>query len=538
MNHGLKTTFELLAKTENEAAVQVLLPALDSSDRAIQEAALRAILDRRSLSGQHEIVRRMHTIDDGWKAIINERRGRMTQALRDALLDGNDQMCVNACQAILWFHEYDLIPALVNIAEDAANRHTDLAARTLLHLSELLYDELASPRDYRLRRDPQLVRKNVTGSLEESVKRFVKHHRSEVIEAFLLLAGRDNSTLVQILLDPRNPSYLPVIQMLTHSGRQGVIRLVLGYLDDPTVPSSLLTVVAHRSDRAFVEKLLRKVGHKPSAGAQANLKHIESISWLKGELSLLDELDDAGQYSAVQLMAATAIKPAAAWHVVAHLVRYGKPGGRRAAVTALANFSGAEANALCLQAQDDADPQVQALAIAQLRPRGIPGALATLLERIESPHHVVRDAARKSLAEFNFKRFLAAYEMLEDEVRRSTGLLVKRIDAQAIPQLREELGAASGRRRKRALAIARTLDVVAAVEDKVRDLLAEDDHLIRAEAAEALGDCDTPTARAALEMALEDNSNAVREAVTDSLLRLEQRGHRHNAATLPWGATR
>jgi HEAT repeat protein len=164
------------------------------------------------------------------------------------------------------------------------------------------------------------------------------------------------------------------------------------------------------------------------------------------------------------------------------------------------------------------------LALAQLRPRGIPGALAILLERIDSPHHVVREAARESLAEFNFKRFLAAYDMLEEDVRRSTGLLVKRIDAQAIPQLRQELSSTSGRRRKRGLAIARTLQAVDAVEDTICELLAEDDHLIRAEAAMALGDCDSATARAALELALEDNSVAVREAVVESLARLDQRG--------------
>ena len=36
-------------------------------------------------------------------------------------------------------------------------------------------------------------------------------------------------------------------------------------------------------------------------------------------------------------------------------------------------------------------------------------------------HALVRKAARKSLAEFNFPRFLAAFDMLDEDVRPFTG---------------------------------------------------------------------------------------------------------------------
>ena len=64
------------------------------------------------------------------------------------------------------------MPALINAAEDESNPNRDLVADTLLQLAELLYDELAAPRDYRNRRDPQLVRQHVLGSLEQSVRRY------------------------------------------------------------------------------------------------------------------------------------------------------------------------------------------------------------------------------------------------------------------------------------------------------------------------------------------------------------------------------
>ena len=38
---------------------------------------------------------------------------------------------------------------------------------------------------------------------------------------------------------------------------------------------------------------------------------------------------------------------------------------------------------------------------------------------VDSPHAVVRKAARESLAEFSFRRYLAAFDMLDEEVRQA-----------------------------------------------------------------------------------------------------------------------
>ncbi len=524
MTGGMKKTFDVLRQTENEAFVQVLIPALDSPTPSIAEAALRALLDRRSLAGQHEIIRRLHTIDNRWKAIISEGRGSMSQALRDAVLNTDPQICRNGCDAILWFREYDVIPTLVNAAEDESNPHADLAATTLLSLCELLYEELAAPRDYQLRRDPQLVRRHVTGSLEDSVGRFNKHKRPEIIESFLMLAGRDNATLMQILLDPLHISFVAMIQTLTHSSRPGVMRLVLSHLDNSQAPTSLISVMSHRCDKRFVEHLLRKIGHTPSSGAAVNLKRMDSIAWLKGSTALLDGLDDSAQHSAVQMVLGSRMKSADAYEVIQHLALRGKVGGRRAAVAGLPRFTGTEANQLALQALKDPDPQVQASALGQLRQRGIPGALPTLLSFIDSPHHLVRQAARESLGEFGFAHYLAAFDMLEAEVARCTGLLVKRIDVNTVPLLRQEMQSTSGKRRLRALAVARVIEAVPQVEETILELARQDDHLLRAAAATALADSASPAARALLEEARYDSSLAVQEAALASLAEIDRRG--------------
>jgi hypothetical protein len=70
---GLTTTFQYLIKTQNELADEVLLRALDSPHPPIRDLAVRAILDRRSPVGHHEIFHRFPSLDEHCKAIISER---------------------------------------------------------------------------------------------------------------------------------------------------------------------------------------------------------------------------------------------------------------------------------------------------------------------------------------------------------------------------------------------------------------------------------------------------------------------------------
>ncbi|MBS0208166.1 MAG: HEAT repeat domain-containing protein [Planctomycetes bacterium] len=533
MKAGLSKTFEFLSQTENEAAVDLLLRALESPTQHIQHAALRALLERRSVAGQLYLVRRWHTLPVDWLTILDEHRGRMTQALRDAVLDADPQVCDNGCQAALRFREYDLIPTLLNAADEPANPNADRCAATLLSLTELLYEELYSPPDIRLRRDPQMVRRHVAVSLEQSLDRAGHAHRDEIVEAFLLIAGRDNSVLLKKLSDPLDPCYRQLINMLTHSGRLAVMRLVLSYLEDSQAPSAMLGVISHRTDRRFVELLLRKIGAEPTPAARHGLKRMNGFAWLRDDDQLFKQLDEAGQFSAVKLMTSSGMKPAAVYDWLVKIADTGNVGGRRAALLALENYPGAEANQLVLRGLRDTDPLVQAAAAGQLRQRNIPQALSLLVELIDSPHQAVRQASRDSLAEFNFARFLSAFDMLDDEVRRSTGVLVKRVDVRALASLRQELQNASGKRRMRALNVSRFMQAVPQVEETIIELLMGDDHLVRSEAAAALADSDSDLARAALNDALNDTSLTVQESAAESLRQISARGTPKIVLTMP-----
>ena len=86
--------------------------------------------------------------------------------------------------------------------------------------------------------------------------------------------------------------------------------------------------------------------------------------------------------------------------------------------------------------------------------------------------------------------------MLDDAVRRSTGMLVAKIDPETLPSVRAELESPSARRRTRGLIVATAIGVAPHVEPLAVSLLYDDDHNVRAEAARLLGDCDSEAASA------------------------------------------
>ena len=392
---GLAVTLDVLCKTHNEAAVDVLLAALDSPDAEIRDGALEVLLKRRTVSGHREVINRLPTLDSHGREMVARHHRLLGRAIREAIQSADAPQFAKGSAATLEFRDYDMLPTLLQVAEDEASPHRDAAAQNVLKLAEMLYEDLANRAS--TSRDPQLMRTHVLHSLEQSLSRFSRHKRSEIVEALLLLAPRDHAVIKQILGDPMHGAYKTVIDLLTNSPRGGVIRLALSFLDDPQSPAAAVHVLGRRTDAKFVEHLLRKIGSQPTAVAAQNIRRIEQITWLQGQLTFVDQFDDALQHSAVQLALASGLSKASVFKLIVHLLNHGKPGGRRAAAAALAGFNGAEANQLAEQAVRDSDPQVQAQVLPQLRQRGVAGALPMLLSKLDSPYELVRNAARRSL---------------------------------------------------------------------------------------------------------------------------------------------
>lgn len=517
MTTGLATTFEILASSRNDATNGVLLAALSSKDPEIYDGALKAIIARRSKAGHSAVLQRWHQLSSLQREYLQEGRGRMSGALRDAVLSEDDQLFSNACELVEQFGEFDLVSTLVTLAENQKSRHAEAATQLVLRLVEKLSELVHGPRDYKERRDPESICRFVLESLERSVERFRTHKRTELIEAFVVLAGPSNGALRGILDEPHHPCYVAVINTLTNSQSTGVMEFLLDSLQSEFASLNILNVISKRQDMEFVSQLLGYASDNISAKAKKNLGRIRSFVWLQSGSQGYTSFNEQDQARCIKLVSASGVKPDDFLDMLENILKRGAPEARWAACEALASIPGDRGNHLVLDAVKDADPKVQAAATRQIRDRHVPGAMAILLQQIDSPHTVVRKATCEALSEFSFANFLAGFEGLHEDARRTTGALVKKVDSKTIDGIISEMEAKSRKRRLRAIEMADIMELVPAVTEELLMLLEDNDHLIRAAAADALQFSPTGEVQAALRKAASDRSAAVQNAAKSSL---------------------
>lgn len=517
MSANLKTTFRFLAKTENEAALDVLIAGLEYPHSAIRSGALRALLDRRSAEGHRAVFQRLSAMDEQCRQVINERPERLDAAVSDALQNPSPQACAAACDAIVSFRLYSVLPALTSVLAEAKTPHIALLASTVLKLTDLFYDELSGADDQPKRRRRDSLRDRITSCLEDAVRKFHRYKRAEVVEAFLLVAKPKNATLSQLLQRPQESSYQPILDLLSNSSRGGVIRLLLGFLEDPQMPRVVNEVLCSRCDPKFVEHLLWTIGTKPSKTIAQTLSRIDSIAWAEPEGQLFDKLDDKAQAAAVQLMLASPIDRQKAQEVIKYLVLKGKPGGRRAAAKALEQFEGPEISALVIKALGDEDAQVRASLLVQLRPRKIPDAHWLLVRMVDSPEEEIKQALREAMPEFTLRQFLANFDAMDEELRPTAGHLVRKIDTEVAAKLAAKMDSPSPVTRRRAVLATNTMGLVQELEKTIIKLLSDEDHMVRVAVAKALADCKSMPTWEALRDALLDRSFVVTQAAEQSL---------------------
>ena len=513
----LQRTIDALAKSHNEAATPTLIAALSTSSVDVFDGVVRALCARRSKVGHTAVLRYWDSLTPSQKLIVEKGRCRMGVALREALLDGDDRLFAAAYEFVEASGDYDLVPTLVMVAERTCGERADAAVELTLNLVDQLCRWLAADREPVLGRDPETIRYCVLESLERSVERYRQHRRAELLEAFVVLAGPDSTTLRHILDSPYHPCYQSIVQSLTASVSPNMLRLLTTIYAYRDASQAVRNVVAKRTDQPFIDALLATPLDSKNVLFHKNLARTKSLACCEANPAILAQLSDEQQAAAMRLLAASGAGDDRKLSLAEMLMKHGPVEARVAACEALRPIAGQRANQAALQALEDPDGEVQAAAVRQLRERRIPGAMNKLLELVESPNEAVSTAARDALWEFTFENYTARFDLLDDDARRSMGARVALVDRTTLARLRAELDNPARRLRLRAIEMIAAMGLLPQVADALIERLQDEDHLVRVAAADALQHCTADDVRNALLAAIGDRSVAVQTAARNSL---------------------
>jgi HEAT repeat protein len=526
VTNGLKKTCEVLASTRNRAVLPTLAAALRSSSASVRGDAIRAIVRRHDSESHRVLIAHFDNLQEGERTTLREIHRamphHMARALKAAVLGRDPKLCKHACQIIALCDDYDLFPALVEAAENRKLPGSSDAIASLLQLASDLDAELASwhgehPAGKGHSRDPSFARRHVLAALERSLANYARHECRELIEAFVLLAPSDNPLLQKILHDPLHACYTPVAAALASGTAPGVVARLVRLLCDTDAPDAVLRAIATRTDPEFIHALFAVLKAPLPLRALHNMKRLSRVAWLEDNSTVLLELSGRSQGMAVELAAASSITSDALFRLLALMMDKGLTEGRRASCRALAKFERPEATIRVVHALNDPDVGVRAAAIRQLRPRAVPNALQTLVALLDSRSQEIRDAARSSLAEFNFARYRSMFDLLDDSAARTTGVLVHKVDTDARDGLIEELTSPCVASRLRAVEMAVAMEATQDVCDLLIDLSRHENAALRREAVSALAQCLGAKAENAIRMAVDDAHQGVRDAARVAL---------------------
>jgi len=511
---GIEKTFQLFANTDNHAAVPVLVDALDSPYSEVREGALSALLHQRHAVAQRALVQRWRKFTPVQRSWIELSGISLEIALREMMQSSDSQQFTLGLEVLNQVPEYELIPSLARIVRDSGNNYRDSAGNTLVHLAASLRKELRTG-DKKV--GVEAVRSRAIDSLGDCISHYQQHESVALLEAFLVLVTRENQLLREAWNNTKHPAHTAIIRFLRHSSRPEIIDLVLSSLTDMHPSMPVLNIVGMRHDPAFMSELTARIQGNMDDTVRRNLAKLTKVAWAEEHRHVLEKLNGLQQAAAVHMAMCTAIGSERLYKLLLLIAKSGHSSGRLAALEELASYVDPSTNELILDAVSDPNAGVRAEALRQLRPRGIPGAIKLLLQHLDSPQLIVQDTVRKSLAEFNFPRFLSAFDKMSPDAQKNTGRLVRGIDVNTQRLLADEMVNDASYRRLRALKIIEVMENYLDMESDLIKALSHEDHFLRAEAARLLAHCPSSSSVSALRQAMLDRNVRVRENAEASL---------------------
>lgn len=527
MSDPLSITFECLASTENQFAVDVLMSGLDVPHDEVRDRCAVALLKRKGTRGKVEVIRRYPHLNPESRVHFDTYAAQLTPALRQCLLHGDEELAANAIEIIRWTSHFEMFPVLIDLVENPDSPHYEAARQAFDELVNLVYENIhVDPRAQgavKHLRNVSEVRRNMLTALDRACTDFAAlRDPGAIVHAVLVLGDPGNFAVKKVMSQSVDACRELVGHLLMTSRHPGIMQLPLDAMSQSYPHAKIYKVIENRSDPEFICHLLRWFPRRLTDNQQKNFGQIHSVAWLKGRDLSLDMIPPGLHDALIAFVTACNLPGELKFQVQEWVVRHGSPDGRLAAAEVLSTLDRKIVHDIIFDSLDSQEEGIQAWATGQLRSQGIPEAFSLLMERLDSPLEAVQAAAREELESFNLDRMLSLFEHLPAEINRRAGELIQKIDPNCIKKLEQELRHPICRKRIRAAHAARAMGLHAKAIGSFVRMLADDDAMIRRTAVEVLADIRTKDSVKALKLALEDTSSRVRDAAKKALEQMNE----------------
>lgn len=472
---GLEATFETLKATRNEAAIDVLIAALDDERSGTRQAALSAITVRPESRAAEMVLANWNKLraDD-----ISSLKGKgrwMRPAVAAALVSNHDHLA-SALDATESLQIFDVLPQVIVLAE-SSNVDTIKKRATKIILT------LVEPLGLKARegQDQATIRKPARSQLVESLNRFSEHHNHHLVDALLVISEWGDSDLRRCLSSESKTHQL-ICQRLHQSNHPGVINLLAGFIRRRKIEPQIAEQIRSRVDVEFRDALLKTITADPSTTVVKNLHKLGIPESLRGGEAILDDINPNHRAAATHTHVAANGDSIEMLHFVVGSVQRGGKGVNTMATFAMTNCRVPETElwmpaALVVASGDEqrilSDPNAH--------------LLQRLIDLLDHPEPALVASVRRILRPLHADQMLGHFESLRPQSRRRLGSVMQQIDPDLIERVRVALRHPVLNHRLQAIAMADALAVVDRLSDSFEQIAQQDHQVARMQAAEAMG---------------------------------------------------
>ncbi|QDT64442.1 HEAT repeat domain-containing protein [Calycomorphotria hydatis] len=519
MSGPLDITIDLLKRSSGSAAENVLVPALDASRQSIREYVTDAIVERGSVRGHIELIRRLETLSETQRERLLDSTEPLEHAISHCLQHGDETLCRSGLEIIRTSGNSKFIPEVVDTMGNSQREMVQAdASQALLSMVNRLYDRVSGVDGKRPSYQTQQEREKAVAVLGTACFERELPQSELIVESLLSLGIPSDKQIAQVF--KRSDSQIKDVagKLILESKHPGVMQLVLDYLPHRYPPPKVMEALKTRNDLEFISHLLRGLPEEIDPQRLVNLHQLDYVDWLKYDRERLLQLPDELQGRISPFVDATNIPDAEKRELSEWLVTEASVTARRSCDRTFDRLGPRKTQEVLENSLHSENEEVVAWALGELRKNHVPDALRVLVTQLDNDSEVVREAAREELKGFTLEHLLNNFTHLSRETCISAAQLLQKIDPNFSQTLDSMLTGQVQRTRLKALLAIDKMGMVAQFRQSIFILLDDPESLTRRSAVEVLAHDMDEEVTEALEDMLEDPSPRVREAAHRSLV--------------------
>jgi HEAT repeat protein len=553
---GVAETFSCLELLSRPEADRLLDRALGEPHEAIQRGAVDRILADRSDERLQILATHLKDLMPPVLERLRGRRAELIVAAEEIIRRPDPHPRPAAFDLVAAVGDLSHAPLILQGLEDHSARVRNTTEAALARWMEEFYTRLLQGKKNRER-------------VSEGIVQLFRSQALQVVQTLLgLYDAYPNPLWVRVGIELGEPAYLLFLERvlerpgsalhkafltsmcMSHSAEAMELIVRMTGERSPRPRAAAEEICKRRRDPAFGHELAAYLGSLEAETLSALAGRMLTAPWWEPALAAPD-LSPEELALLARTLRATRLEAAQKREKIRALLTHPAGAVRAVAIEELDALGEAEIETLARRGLGDPDPAVALAAARVLMARAVPGLAALLAPLVKSEHLELSRLAMRAVAEESFKRYMAAFDQLDEQTRQKAAQAISKIDAGLIDRLRSEIESLDGTRRYKALRIVEyahkedelrpiLMDLLYDADVKVRstaiktvqlagsaegmriliDALNDPDRRVRANAVEALEAVADTRFTALLKPFLRDPDNRVRGNTAKALYRL------------------